>query len=374
MKGFAVTLFFMSTFLFARAQNKSVMAKEKSAVTRDKSDVASDRLRGNVKSITITSYKLKPNPDKFLKGRHILTSYSRYDANGNIVEFVTSAVEDTVDGEAINLKPSKIKYKYDNEGNLTGKIDYNQNGSVEDSSFYHVDNTGNQIDYFTYKGDGTLESKLTSLYNNQGIILESNEYTKGKLTLRNTYKYDSKFNNTEESCYWADGTLKWREAFSYDKKGNLEEVTDYKLNGRFESRFTYKYDDKDNVIEENEYNSDTSTRHKRITSRYAANGAVVETNRFNEDGILVFTLKLDREGVKLTNTTYNADGSFKGLTTKTYDERGNEILEDRFFANEMLNVKFSHTYEYDKEGNWTRKITHKDEIPMEVTDRKIEYY
>ena len=373
MRGFALTLFFFSFCLIAIAQ-KPGAGKEKNAPSKEKSDVSADRLHGNVRSVLITNYKLKPTPEKFQKGRHVLTSYSRYDANGNIVEFTTSAIEDTADGEVINLKASKTVYKYDNEGNMTAKNTYKPSGAIEDSSFYVVDNTGNQIDYFTYKGDGSVESKLTSLYNNQGIILESTEYTKGKLTARNTYKYDSKFNNTEESCYEADGTLKWKEVFGYDKKGRRNEVTDYKVNGRFEARFTYKYDEKDNMVEENEYNSDTSQKHKRITNRYAANGAVVETNRYNDDGILVFWLKLDREGIKMTNTSYNDDGSFKGITTKTYDDHGNESEEDRFFSNESLNVKFRHTYEYDKEGNWTRKITHKNEIPMEVTERRIEYY
>jgi hypothetical protein len=373
MRVFGLALLILGLSITVQAQKNAGVKDKSAATTKQRSDLSSDRLRGNVKSITINSHKLKPNPEKFLRGRHVLTSYSRYDASGNITEFISTAIQDTVEGEVINLHASKTKYKYDKEGNLVAKVSYKENGAIEDSSFYVVDSKGNQIDYYTYKGD-TLDTKLTSLFNNQGIILESNEYYRGKLKTRNTYKYDSKGNNTEESCYEADGTIKWKELFEYDSKGNLTEVTDFKVNGRFESRFEYKYDNNGNMVEENEYRSDTSQKHKRITSRYSADGAVVETNRYNEDGILVFTLKLDREGVKLTNTSYNADGSFKGITTQMFDEHGSEIEEDRFFSNETLNMKYRYTYEYDKEGNWTRKITHKDETPMEVTERRIEYF
>jgi|GEM_PF-2311205 len=338
-------------------------------------DVAKDKLKGDVKSVEITGYKLKNIGGKYQKAGVIFTSSSKYNEQGNILEFITSAIEDSLDGEAVKYKAAKIIYHYDNEGNLAGKNDYDANGVLDDSSFYKVDAKGSRVDWYTYKGNGTLASHTISEYNLRGDLLELVEYAKdNKLKSKTTYTYDDQGNETDEVGFDEKGNIKWKEVFRYNPAGQLIEVTDYKGDDGFDARFNYRYDTRGNMAEEREFYNDTSTRNKITRTKYDLDGNPIEINHFNNNERLVNQVKVDHMGLHFTDISYNADASLKSVISKKYDDHANQIFEDRFYTIDSSRVKYDYKFEYDKKWNWTKNTTSKNGKPIQVTERKIEYY
>ncbi|MCW3124330.1 MAG: hypothetical protein JWQ38_3822 [Flavipsychrobacter sp.] len=345
------------------------------AVAKDKNDVAKDKLKGKVKSIAITGYKMKSVNDKPEKNGIIFSSSSKYNESGSILEFITSAIEDTLEGEAVKYKAVKSVYHYDKEGTLSAKNDYNPNGTLEDSSFYKVDAKGSRVDWYTYKGNGTLSSHTISEYNLKGDLVELSEYTGDKLKSKTTYVYDGQGNQIAETGFDDKGKVKWREEFKYNTKtGQMNEVYDFDANDAMTGRFTYRYDTRGNMAEETEFYSDTSIRNKKTTTKYDLDGNPREINHFNYNGRLVNQIKVDQMGLHFTEVSYNDDASLQSVISKKYDDKANQVFEDRFYTKDSSRIKIEYKLEYDTHGNWTKNTTSKNGVPVQMTERKIEYY
>ncbi len=360
MKGITITILLAGFFLCASS--------------KERNDLAADKLKGKVKSVAIKGYKLKKTSGGIIKDKVLFSSSSKYTEQGNILEFISSSLEDTLEGEAVKFNAVKSIYKYDEEGNLTGKNDYKPDGSLDDSSFYNVDNKGSRVDYYTYKGDGTLQSHTMSEYNIHGDLIELAEYIQKKLKSRTTYTYDNNWNETDETGFDENGQVKWMEVLKYNDAGNLTEVTDYKQDNTIDAQFTYRYDTRGNMGEETEYYSDTSTRNKRTTTKYDLKGEPIEINHFNYAGRLVNQVKVDNSGLHFTEIAYNPDGVLKSVISRKYDDHANETEDDRFYTKDSVRVKYNYKFEYDKTGNWTKNTTSKNGKPIQVTERQIEYY
>ena len=207
------------------------------------------------------------------------------------------------------------------EENLKGKVK-----SITENTYEAVDKFG-QIE----KGDVLVDSSAVytddghfKIYNKKGNKIEENIYdSNGKFVRKTTYKYDKKGNIIEEKSYYPDGSLIYKNTYKYDEKGNKIEDNSYDSDGRLHSKYTYKYDEKGNKIEENWYNSDG-----RLHSKY----------------------------------------------TYKYDEKGNNIEENWYDSDGSLYEKHTYKYEYDKNNNWTQRIQYKNTIPLNITERIIEYY
>ena len=71
---------------------------------------------------------------------------------------------------------------------------------------------------------------------------------------------------------------------------------------------------------------------------------------------------------------YNSDGSLRSKDTYKYDEKGNKIEENMYNSDGSLRSKYTYKYEFDKQGNWIKKIEFKDGIPEYILERQYEYY
>lgn len=68
--------------------------------------------------------------------------------------------------------------------------------------------------------------------------------------------------------------------------------------------------------------------------------------------------------------------SLEDMRIFKYDEKGNKV-EETFsgtFSNEPIKVNFTYKYEYDKTGNWIKRINYQDGVLGSITEREIEYY
>ena len=130
--------------------------------------------------------------------------------------------------------------------------------------------------------------------------------------------------------------------------GEFEHFTDH-FDGSLDRKTFFKYDENGNNTEQNVYNSDGSFYYK-VTKKYDENGNRFEWNRYNSDGSLniKYTFKYDENGNAFEMNIYNSDGN--------------------------LDTKSTYKYEFDKQGNWIKKIEFLDGIPEYILERQYEYY
>ena len=161
----------------------------------------------------------------------------------------------------------------------------------------------------------------------------------------------------------------------YNEKGNKIEVNGYNPDGSLYSKTTYKYDEKGNKIEQNKYNSNGSLDYKS-TYKYDEKGSNIEENRYNSDGSLIvkYTYKYDEKGNIIEVNGNHPDGSFLSKSTFKYDKKGNKIEENINYATDWLDSKSTYKYEYDKNNNWIQQVEYKNNKPIQITERIIEYY
>ena len=63
--------------------------------------------------------------------------------------------------------------------------------------------------------------------------------------------------------------------------------------------------------------------------------------------------------------TFKFRRQFGNILTHIYDNKGNMIDN---------NLEYSYKYDYDKTGNWIQKTEFKNNIPLHILEREIEYY
>lgn len=368
MRSVTLSLLLACFFLTTEAQQQ---VKEK-----EKSDLVKDKIRGKVRTMSVSGFTVVRKDGKLQKGRKVHTAISKYNENGNILEFNSTAGDDTVQNEFVHFKATKSLYKYDINGILVSNSRYNGDGMLEDSASYTVDSKGNRIDWNTYKGDGSIEWNYNRIYDLQGNLIESNENYKGALKSRHTYKYDDKLNIIEENYYEGDGRLKLKELFKYDDKRNVIEITDINRTGGFKARYTYAYDSRGNQIEEREFDDENSTKYKRIVTKYDDENNVTEVTQYNEKGKITYECKLDKWGNHTADATFKPDGTpIERVTQKyKYDDKNNEVENERFNAKGKSMMKIKNIYTYDKEGNWFIKIVYENDKPKRITERIFDYY
>ena len=86
------------------------------------------------------------------------------------------------------------------------------------------------------------------------------------------------------------------------------------------------------------------------------------------------THKYDEKGNNIEENRYNGDGSLDFNITYKYDEKGNMIEENYYIAGGSLSSKYTYNYEFDAMGNWIKKTCIANDKPKELIERVIEYY
>jgi hypothetical protein len=195
-----------------------------------------------------------------------------------------------------------------------------------------------------YPSEGTKYSLTT--YNEKGNKLRTESYDlKNNLELITVYGYldgsrvsASKFIQREYSPPFVttgrrsnrdgDPRYQWRFEFKYDEKKRLTEKTDFLNNGDLSQRYVYKY-----------------------------------------------------EGNQKEQSVYLEDGSLSFRSLSVFDGQGNVIEETDFTRDGAVTAKRSYTYEFDPNGNWTKRtISWKvvserlRRMPPNVLLRTIAYY
>ncbi len=307
----------------------------------DRNLIPSHGLNANVKSIETTLSSFEILNDSIVLGQRIdnfdFDSYSlkKFNQQGLIIyeatyESVLKFYYDSLNKLVKLTKklkneelPSVIYiYEYDKQDSLIKVIYKNKN--FERKMFFDRDNNNRTVKRTDYVND-TIQLILVVKYNNLGNIIEENTYLNKsqplKLIKRN---YDGNLLITE----------------------NIQEFSPY-----------------DTLVYKNIYKYNNNLKVVEIKSNYVSKSDYTEIIK-----------NYDSKGKLIMEQWIPIGSSYFVTETQRFDEYGNTIKFIRKSNDDSVNDVWISKYKFDKKGNWIEKQKFKNNKPVVIVTRKIEYY
>lgn len=219
---------------------------------------------------------------------------------------------------------------------------------------------------------GQLYFVHTYEYNRDGWELVEKNYGEKDILYTDTFIYadgilkEKKQNNKS-------GLLEFRWIFDYDKGGNLieenfDDPSDFKQSGKY----IYKHT-KDKQAEKFCFNhqGDLTLKNKYL---YDRNNNIIESKLYtNKDSLLLFEIMRYNDNNNKIEDIGNINGKLEKYTYK-YDIDGNQTEECNYKGDTIFEKKTFKYSDFDKIGNWLKKITFSHNVLMYIAIREIEYY
>ncbi len=255
-----------------------------------------------------------------------------------------------------NLK-GQVKSYTEHKYSATEKFGETEKENLESATQLLFNEVGDQIEFISYKSDGSVGDKIKKNYDDHG-------------------------NLTTDWLYDSDGKLKLKVIYKYDDTGSLIESYWYKPEGKLEEKIKFQYEENERIKEEYSYNSEGELVYKWIR-RYDENGNLTEVSSYNSEGKLENKRirRYDENGNLTEESSYNSEGKLENKWIKQYDEKGSLIEECMYDSEGKLEYKSKFEYQYDERGNWTQCLsvtTYHTSIgsfdAIELAEREYEYY
>lgn len=239
---------------------------------------------------------------------------------------------------------TEFKNKYDKNGNLVLKTNYDRDGEFTSKTEYKYDGYGNLYLSVSYDEDGTATSREEIKYQyTEGIITHKTEYSDGKK------EYESWYNKAGDIIAYTNyfGGMKDSE-YRYNEDDKEALYVSYDSNGAILYKITYKFDRNGNTILRKDYDGDENLD-QSVKYRYDGDGNVILQTYYNraEELIRKTTFEYD-DGNCILETDYDLNGEFIGKCVYEYDRDGNLTLCARYTEDRDLYTKIE--YEYDGDG------------------------
>jgi hypothetical protein len=327
-------------------------------VAQNKSEIKTDReresLRGAVKKVetylieflpadngiveqkrpwVINSYNVEGNRSEqivYLQDGNVHTDVYIYNAEGKNVECRTysNAADKTLD------KFQRYIHKFDDNGNMIERIVTESGGSLTARFVYKYDARGNKIEERNYYHTGALGGKIIFTYNDDKKITSQTYYQgENSLSGKSVFIYNKK-QNTEQTIIYQNETLRYKILFSMDDKGRIlqKETSEFNAvpnqwtsHAPEPGKVIFIYDDERKTKEEIEFN----------------------TNGFMERASLYAYDEKDNE---IERIWYESGSSFDEIM-----QSKDKTLAAQRKLRGIFKGKIIYRYEYDAQGNWTKK-------------------
>lgn len=187
-------------------------------------------------------------------------------------------------------------------------------------------NSGNQVETFEIRADGTLDCRTVNTFCQYGIK-ESVRYNSMSWILsKSSWIYNSLGQLEEKHAKSPAGIILYKSQYEYDDSGNLHSVFDFASTGLLFAKTTYGYDKNGRKTEEVLYRQD--------------NGILVAFNRH--------AFKYNNMNLLTDTMSYYGDG-LHSVITNDYDESG--FIKSRTCFDEKGKAAWKYFYETDKSGN-----------------------
>jgi YD repeat-containing protein len=214
--------------------------------------------------------------------------------------------------------------------------------------------------------------------------------------------YDKNGNTTQQTVNNSNGSRKWKYGWSwvYDGRGREMRRNYYNDVGMLTSTGISTYDDDRHKAEVTQYNPNGSVNHireiffddkgntVREIFRYPSGEAYEHLFGYDEQGNLIEEILQDGQGNVVSRNvwTYDDHGNqieliihkpegpslrmFKRLLS--YDGSGNIVEQLNYRTDGSPGSKETFSYEFDAQGNWTRRNTVRELVKAEMLTRESE--
>jgi hypothetical protein len=263
-------------------------------------------LKGKVNQIEETEYYATDLFGSIKKDSILLYFRRKFDKKGNEIEFE--------DGDSIENRRLWIR-DFDERDNIVSEVLIDKNSDRSDHK-YQYEYKPNEISINHYH-NGLLYEKIINKIELTGKLLEKKTYSStGKLNTIIIYKYDIKGNEVQRNQFKNDGSLEFKNSYEYSQNNRL--IKHSQINMFFYYKSVSVFDERGNVIEYFHYRIDKLFNEKLMNNYFF---------RYNENGLETekSSLRFDIDP-KVENTNY---------TKYDYDKMGNWIRKMYFIGFEL---------------------------------------
>lgn len=247
-------------------------------------------------------------------GEGVLSGETRmtYDENG-VLTTTVETLYDQLTGEFFYHST----FEWDAYGNDTKVTVRDEEGTVTTVVEREYERIGG--DWYmtferTYAGEGTLQSRQETTYDENGNLLTNLLYTvNDTLYSRTENTYNEQGKVTDHTRYFeVDGDVFYREVSVYNLQGDLQEYTHYNADGSLFSHTvyenSYEYDGEGRVT-----SAKRAAVSNRLTYAYESGSALTKVTCRDEDGNVVYTKETVRDN--------NGNPRIEQLTEEGYELR-----------------------------------------------------
>ncbi|NBG67158.1 hypothetical protein [Acidiluteibacter ferrifornacis] len=316
--------------------------------TERKSDLSNYDFNGQIKSVKSELFNLIIEKDTFKIGEKI--NSLAFDRN-SLLEFnelgnLTSIKEFLYNGKVIK----EDIYTYDKNDLLIKRkeIDNYGKGSFLDFEFKY--DSKDSLTSVLISSDGFKRTlKIERDSNNRPIKRETIQNDTVQLTY--SVEYDQNDNLISESQFrYKNIPVKLIErSFNSKNLKEKEKIIEYRTWDTIRVENEYLYNNNNQLIVE-KFNVENDSTFDEIKNKYHKNGKLKES-------IIVMG---ENEFAITERNLYNENGDLTQRTVKTNDGKTNDV--------------WSYDFKYDSENNWIEKIEFKNNKPLRIVKRTIEYY
>lgn len=276
-------------------------------------------------------------------------------------------------------KPNPTGYKttetlYDKNGNPIEIVNYRSNGDISSRLLYKYNDKNLRTEYLMYQKDGKdfkLTFKQTFHYNSKGLKTHEVVFD-GVSGYRITYEYLANDELKEIVKYGSSNNVEERWVYSY--KNNIQEISIFKPDKVLNSIVRKTYDSKGNLIEDLRLDS-KGNEQKKVTYTFDSKNRVTEMAEYfsgklskklqyklNDRNLVNEIAQENSDGTRFTQSIYSYDSNGSlieerwsenkseefSLKQSSYNNEGNVVETDSYFAPYRYRVLYKYTYEYYK--------------------------
>lgn len=238
-----------------------------------------------------TEYTTPLDPENKEAGNTHKSSYLEYDKKGNIICFKSYKPDETID--------SRISTKFDETGNIIEEINYSNEKEFTDKTVYSRNHKGKieQIEIFYPYDNSTIKKYLWHKDNKKLEIVIAD----------------------------SDGDIEEKEIIIFDNNNNPIEKLILDHENKFTEKIVYKYDENNNMIHKMELDK----KDKIIIQDklyYDENNNVIQSHKLNRKNKLLekIVFQYNKDNKPLIQNFNN-----QHIISFSYDEKGNPVKEER---------------------------------------------
>lgn len=199
-----------------------------------KTDAQAANLKGVVKSMTTTNYRMFSNPGKPPSKVLMSKFVNNYDKLGNCTEMIIYDNKGAIDAKCTPKKDPATN---------TESLIYYKGGKVDRKSVRQSDMAAHTSDLKVYNGTGAIESHYKELINDKGDPLESTQLDpKGGVARKYLFEYDANGNKTIVKAVAADGSVETVDTNRYNSDNDLIEWVINDVKGPRSNHYIFKYE------------------------------------------------------------------------------------------------------------------------------------